>query len=219
MNKWRILVIVILLLSLVLILGASLSQWNPWNSWSTGSSFHPDRTFPPPHNSTPSTVKILASLFATFLCSVITLFIFPRHIYRMSRAFNLTTEILRQVLLGFLFMILTGIVVISATLSILTIPLAIILLVLVFLSSFIGVAAFSLNLGRWLMERTGWIGYPHSLELGLGLVILYALFNLPLIGFFDFFVIACIGLGATISTRFGTDQSWNIDSFVEEEKK
>jgi hypothetical protein len=50
-------------------------------------------------------------------------------------------------------------------------------------------------------------------------VILYALFNLPLVGIFLLIVMACIGLGTTISTRFGTDQSWNFKSYVEEEKK
>jgi hypothetical protein len=209
----------IVLVSLVLIIGASIFNWNPWASLTGSADFRAGRPFPIPHNNAPALVKILASFFASFLCSVIILYLFPRKIFRMSNEFSLTTEILRQALLGFLFFILIGIAAISAILSVFTVPLAVGLVALIFLSSFVGVTAFSLRLGRWLLERAGWIGNPPPLYLGLGLVILYALFNLPFIGIFVLIVIACIGLGATISTRFGTDQSWNFNSFVEEEKK
>jgi hypothetical protein len=219
LNKWRILVIIIVITSLVLIVGASIFAWNPWTSLTGSGSFDQGRPFPVPHNNAPALIRILASFFATFLCSVIALYLFPRHIYRMSEGFSLTPEILRQALLGFLFFILIGIAAISATLSVFTVPLAAILLALVFLSSFVGVAAFSLNLGRCLMEHAGWIGNSLPMALGLGLIILYALFNLPFIGIFFLIVIACVGLGAVISSRFGTDQPWNINSFVGEEKK
>ena len=164
-------------------------------------------------------VRMLASFFATFLCSVIVLYLFPRKIFQMSIEYSFTTEILRQALLGFLFLILTGIGTISAALSIFTVPLAVGLIVLIFLGSFVGVTAFSLYLGRWLFEHASWIENPPPVSLGLGLVILYALFNLPFVGIFVLIVIACIGLGTTISTHFGTNQSWNFNSFVEEEKK
>ena len=200
--------IIIVITSLVLIVGASIFAWNPWTSLTGSGSFNQGRPFPVPHNNAPALIRILASFFATFLCSVIALYLFPRHIYRMSQA-----------LLGFLFFILIGIAAISATLSVFTVPLAAILLALVFLSSFVGVAAFSLNLGRCLMEHAGWIGNSLPMALGLGLIILYALFNLPFIGIFFLIVIACVGLGVVISSRFGTDQPWNINSFVGEEKK
>ena len=219
MNKWRLVIIMIVLVSLVLIIGASIFNWNPWASLTGSADFRPGRPFLIPHNNAPALVKILASFFATFLCSVIVLYLFPRKIFRMSGEFSLTSEILRQALLGFLFFILIGIAAISAILSVFTVPLAVGLVALIFLSSFVGVTAFSLRLGRWLLENAGWIGNPPPLYLGLGLVILYALFNLPFVGIFLLIVIACIGLGATISTRFGTDQSWNFNSFVEEEKK
>jgi hypothetical protein len=137
----------------------------------------------------------------------------------MSIEYSFTTEILRQALLGFLFLILTGIGTVSAALSIFTVPLAVGLMALIFLGSFVGVTAFSLYLGRWLFEHASWIENPPPLSLGLGLVILYALFNLPFVGIFVLIVIVCIGLGTTISTHFGTNQSWNFKSFVEEEKK
>jgi len=219
LNKWRILVFIIVMTSLVLMVGASLFNWNPLTSLTGMWGGHPGHTFPNPRNNALAPVKILASFLATFLCSVITLYLFPRHIYHISKAFSLSTEILRQVLLGFLFFILIGIAAISATLSVFTVPLAVGLLGLVFLSSFVGVTAFSLNLGRWLLERTGWTGNSFPLALGLGLVILYALFNLPFVGIFFLIVIACVGLGATISSRFGTDRSWNIITFVGEEKE
>jgi hypothetical protein len=219
MIKWRILVIILVATSLVLIIGASIFNWNPWTSLNGGDGIRPDTPFPNPRNNALAPVKILGSFLATFLCSVITLYLFPRHIYHISQAFSLSTEILRQVLLGFLFFILIGIAAISATLSVFTVPLAVGLLGLVFLSSFVGVTAFSLNLGRWLLERSGWIGNSFPLALGLGLVILYALFNLPFIGIFFLIVIACVGLGATISSRFGTDQSWNINISVGDEKE
>jgi hypothetical protein len=209
----------IVLASLVLIIGASIFNWNPWTSLTGGADLRPGRPLLISHNNAPFLVKILASFFATFLCSVIVLYLFPRKILRMSYEFSLTTEIFRQALLGFLFFILIGIGAISAFLSVFTVPLAIGLVSLIFLSSFVGVTAFSLNLGRWLLDHAGWIGNPPPLYLGLGLVILYALFNLPLVGIFLLIVMACIGLGTTISTRFGTDQSWNFKSYVEEEKK
>jgi hypothetical protein len=219
LNKWRLLIIFIILTSLALIVGASIFNWNPWAFLSGGANFHPGRPFLIPHNNAPALVKILASFFATFLCSVIVLYLFPRKIFRMSVEFSFTTEILRQALLGFLFFILIGISSISAVLSIFTVPLAVSLVVLIFLSSFVGVTAFSINLGRWLLGHAGWIESPPPLYLGLGLVILYALFNLPFVGIFLLIAIASIGLGATISTRFGTNQTWNLNSFVEEEKK
>jgi hypothetical protein len=209
----------IVIASVVLIVGASIFNWNPWASLTGGADLRPGRPFLIPHNNAPFLVKILASFFATFLCSVIVLYLFPRKILRMSFEFSMTTEVFRQALLGFLFFILIGIGAISAFLSVFTVPLAIGLVSLIFLSSFVGVTAFSLNLGRWLLDHAGWIGNPPPLYLGLGLVILYALFNLPFIGIFLLIVMACIGLGTTISTRFGTDQSWNFNSFVEEEKK
>jgi len=219
MMKWRVLVIILIAASLALIIGASIYHWNPWTSLPDRGVIHPGPPFPLQRNNAPALVKILASFFATFMSSVIVLYLFPRQIYRMSITFFPTSEILRQILLGFLFFILIGIAAISATLSFFTVPLSIGLVILVFVSSFLGVTAFSLNLGRWLMDHAGWIGNPLPLTLGLGLVIFYALFDLPFIGIFFLVVIACIGLGATVSTRFGTDQSWNINSFIEEEKK
>jgi uncharacterized membrane protein len=219
LNKWRLLIIMVVLTSLVLIVGASIFNWNPWDSLTAGAHLRTGRPFPIPHNNAPFLIKILASFFATFLFSVIVLYLFPRNIFRMSIEFSLTTEILRQALLGLLFFILIGIGTISAVLSIFTVPLAVCLVALIFLSSFVGVMAFSLNLGRWLLEQAGWIENPPPLYLGLGLLILFALFNLPFVGILVLIVIACIGLGTTISTRFGADQPWNFNSFVEEEKK
>jgi hypothetical protein len=219
MNKWRILVILILAASLVLIVGAAIFHWNPLANLAGSGGFRTNRPFPVVRNNTPALIKIPASFLATFLCSVIALYLFPRHIYHMSEAFSFTTEIFRQALLGFLFFILIGIATISATLSVFTIPFSTGLLVLIFLSSFVGVSALCLSLGRWLMDRAGWIGYPLPLALGLGLVILYALFNLPFIGIILLILIACLGLGVTVSSRFGTDRTWNISSFIEEEKK
>jgi hypothetical protein len=209
----------IVFISLILVVGASIFNWNPWDSLTGGAQFRPERPFLIPHNNAPSLVKMLASFFAAFLGSVIVLYMFPRNIFRMSVEFSFTTEILRQALLGFLFFILIGIGAISAVLSIFTVPLAFGLTTLIFLSSFVGVTAFSLNLGRRLLDHAGWNENPPPLYLGLGLVILYALFNLPFIGIFLLLAIACIGLGTTISTRFGTDQPWNFNSFVEEEKR
>ncbi len=205
--------------SLLLIVGASLFDWNPWTPLAGMGGYHAGHPFPIPRSNTPEPVKILASFLATFLCSVIALYLFPRHLYHISQAFSLSTELLRQVLLGFLFFILIGIAAISATLSVFTVPLAAGLLGLVFLSSFVGVTAFSLNLGRWLLKQAGWLGNSFPLGLGLGLLILFALFNLPFVGIFFLLVIACVGLGATIASRFGTDQSWNINTFVGEEKE
>ncbi len=219
MNKWRIIIIVILVASLALMAGASVFHWNPWAHLTANNNFHPARPFPVMRTNTPALVRIPASLLATFLCSMVFLYLFPRQIFRISRAFTVSTEILRQVLLGFLFFILVGIVAISASLSVFTAPLSAGLLILAFLSSFMGISALCLTLGGWFLERAGWTGYPFPLAVGLGLVVLFAVFNLPFVGIFFLIVIACAGFGVTIWSHFGTNQSWNIESSIEEEKK
>jgi type IV secretory pathway VirB2 component (pilin) len=219
MNKWRITVIFLISISLVIIICSSIIQWNSLLSIPQIGGFHPGRLFPDPRNTTPGFIKTLASFFAMFLSGVIILYLFPRHVIKMSAGFDRPSELIRQGLLGFLAHILAAIGIISATLSILSAPLAIGLFVLVFLTGFAGVIAFSLNIGSWLLSRTEWLGYPHPLSIGLGLIILFALSNLPFIGIFFIISFACIGLGAAISSRFGNDQSWNINSIVGEERE
>jgi len=50
----------------------------------------------------------------------------------------------------------------------------------------------------------------------LGLLILFALSRIPLLGILITILYVSLGMGCVIATRFGTGQSWNLSALTEE---
>jgi len=55
--------------------------------------------------------------------------------------------------------------------------------------------------------------------LALGLLLLLPLIRIPLVGGFFVIIYVSIGFGLVISTRFGSDEPWNLTPLLEEDKE
>ncbi|MDQ2806078.1 MAG: hypothetical protein M3Z04_04030 [Chloroflexota bacterium] len=99
------------------------------------------------------------------------------------------------------------------TLALLTIAgpaIAVTIIALSYLGGLIGLTAISLPLGRWIMQRGGLAEQPPAVDLLAGLLGLFLISLLPILGGIVFALAALVGLGATIQTRAGSARPWSL---------
>lgn len=218
-TNWRILLAVLLLAALALLATAALLDWNPWTAAGAGASWPRGRFsgtyFQPP----PTPVALVGAFFTLFTSGLIVMFLLPDRMAAMARSFQRPIgSVLRVALLGLLAGLLVSVAALSASLTMTTFVLTIILSLGLILSAAFGMVALTYQLGRFLLQRAGWMISP-VLALLLGDVLIFALISIPGIGAVLLFVIAGLGLGAAIDTRFGTNRPWSLISLTEEGKE
>lgn len=220
MNRWRIIIIGLVFASLFLVLAATWFGWEPWSSF----RFLRDRTWMPEgafiqHPWTLQSYPLLSGigvLFTFYLSGILALFAFPRQIRRMEQALEEPSlGLLRLVLIGLLAGILMVIIAISSALVMGTFPLTIFLGSVLFLSGFIGYVVLAYALGHALFVRAAW-NFSPIYSLLLGLLILFALGEIPFVGIILKVIFASLSVGVVIATRFGTGRPWNLSPLWEE---
>jgi hypothetical protein len=97
-----------------------------------------------------------------------------------------------------------------------TFPLIFILALVLFISAFSGFLALSYALGHQLMQKADWGDSSPLYGLFLGILILFALSQVPFLGILIQILAISLGMGCVIATRFGTGQSWNLSALYEE---
>ncbi|HTX91680.1 MAG TPA: hypothetical protein VMC09_10755 [Anaerolineales bacterium] len=162
-------------------------------------------------------VSSFVALITLFISGTIALYLFPKRIRRISEAIpNKLGTLARLMLMGFLIEVLILAVGVSSALMIGTFPLTILLIGGLFMVGFLGFVSLAYTLGRTLLDRAGWSRLSPLASLMLGVLLLFALIRIPLLGGLIVIMVTSLGLGAVIATHFGTGLAWNLNSLTEE---
>ena len=218
MNRWRITIVLLIALSIFLILGSAWFEWGPWNAYrDIMESWRPENAYARNYPEVPPILRAVGALFTLFLSGILALFVFPAQVRRMEIAYSSSgIALVRMAILGLLTGILLAAIAISSALTMGTFPLTIILGSVLFLSGFLGVVALAYTLGRILLARADWNYLSPIYALLLGLLILFALGEIPYLGIVLQILFGSLGVGVIIITRFGTGRPWNLSALTED---
>ncbi|HHY92427.1 MAG TPA: hypothetical protein GX511_03715 [Firmicutes bacterium] len=114
----------------------------------------------------------------------------------------------RFALIGFLGYLVAVPLIAMVAITIIGIPLALLLVLALVAARFLAYTVVSLFVGRRLLERLITHAVNPFAELLVGLVVLFVIRFVPLVGWLVGLVVAIIGLGAVLDTRFGSGQPW-----------
>jgi len=218
-TNWRVLLIVLVLAALGLLTATALLDWNPWTMAGAGARWPRGEFSGAPFQPPPAPVALVGAFFTLFTSGLIVMFLLPERLAETARSFERPAgTVLRVALLGLLAGLLVSVAAMSASLTMTTFVLTIVLSMGLILSAAFGMVALTYHLGRVLLRRAGWMISP-VLALLLGNVLIFAFISIPGFGAIALFVIAGIGLGAAIDTRFGTNRPWSLISLTEEGKE
>lgn len=220
MNRWKWVVVLLSVLSLVILIVMPLSGWQRWtprpilqSEW-RNLPFHP---IFPVLDRYQTLVSPISIQFSLYIIGVLILFAAPRAVRRVADKFTLTFgRLARLTLFGFLFAVLVLAVGISSALALGTFPLTILLFALLFSGGIFGIITLAFAIGRALMRRAGWGHLSPLYALLLGQLIVFSISSIPWAGKALFVIFACLGLGATIVSRFGSGQPWSLNILMDE---
>jgi hypothetical protein len=111
--------------------------------------------------------------------------------------------------LGFVLMTALGVFTVAGF------PLAALLLPLLIVVAWVGLVALSLALGKAITRAAGLAAASPLVDLAVGSLIVFALGQVPIIGWGVTAVLAAIALGAVVDTRFGALGGWSLAAFDE----
>jgi hypothetical protein len=215
-RKW--VAILLIVLSLGILVAASLLEERYMQSfkfplnWGNGQlqSNHPFLERPG------MLVASIGTLITLCIIGILTSYAIPDRIRHIADSLpNNFMGISRLMFMGFLIGILVAATGISSALMFVTFPLTILLLIGLFIIGFMGFVSLAFAVGRSLLRQTGWARTSPLFALVLGMVILFALVRVPLLGAVLFLMISSLGLGATILSHFGSGKPWNLNSLTE----
>jgi len=221
MNRWRILIVLLVLIALVLLI---LAAWLGWDVRSVSRLARGGGFIQPLFSHRLATIHQVNPFFSTigafitlYLAGILVLLILPVQIHRMGQALsNSALRLLRIFLVGLLAAVLVGAIGIGSALAISTFPLTIILGGLLFVSGFVGFVAIAFTLGRALLRRAEWQQTSPLISLLLGLLLLYSLGEILLVGVLLNVVFISLGIGVVITTRFGSGVAWSLSPLKED---
>ena len=160
--------------------------------------------------------SVIGAYLFLYLSGVVVLFLIPRQIGTMRNAFLPVDD--RRMWRYWLFFLGLGLLSLLA-LSLLTgiglvtdaaFPLPLFMLALLLLTIWIGLITFGLVIGAEL-DRLAGAKHPNSLiELALGLLVVFALGRLPLVGWLIILLMSALSLGVVIATRLGYGGGWTL---------
>ena len=144
--------------------------------------------------------------------------LFPRHLNTMS--LELTRDIFRILLVGLAAWIVYPFIMLVLIITIIGIPIALIMGLLIPLIFLLGTLVTAAALGsaglRPMLSNTfSWAREPNLLIEGLlGVLVLWLVSQAPIVGWFVIPLAAIFGLGVIVTTKFGTNKPW----FAKKEK-
>jgi len=160
--------------------------------------------------------SVIGAYLFLYLSGVVLLFLIPRQIGAMRNAFLPVDD--RRMWRYWLFFLGLGLLSLLA-LSLLTgiglvtdaaFPLPLFMLALLLLIVWIGLITFGLVIGAEL-DRLAGAQHPNSLvELALGLLVVFALGRLPLVGWLIILLMSALSLGVVVATRLGYGGDWTL---------
>jgi len=157
-------------------------------------------------------LSALASLTCLYLSSALVLYLFPRQMGVVAGALSAGPRALLRLLgvgvLGSLVvLLLSGL----GMFAFLAFPVSLLLPTVGLLVAYLGLVGVSLALGRWLRRLAG-LARPMPLaELGLGTLTLFAVSQVPILGWIVAGLAAATALGAILVTRLGSGKPWSLE--------
>ncbi|HEY48128.1 MAG: hypothetical protein AMJ88_03965 [Anaerolineae bacterium SM23_ 63] len=224
MNRWRILIVALVILALLSMVLSALFFDIAW--WRRSlASIGAERA---PHKAwrmallqdvgiRANFASLIANLVTIFLFGVLILYLVPERVRHMAQESSAGWQrVLRFFAVGVLIIVFLGAVGLLSLLTVQTMPLPIILGVVFILSALGGMVTLAYQVGRALLTRAEWSRRSPLLSLALGTLILFALTNVPYLGGVLLILILLTGAGLSIATRFGSGKSWNLLPLMED---
>ncbi len=224
MNRWRIAVVLVVILAFAVILGsgflpsrALLSGPRPFAGLD-GSGIHGwNQSMLPVLQPAGRILAQLGALLAQFVVALILLYLIPDRIRVMAHSMTLgPLAVLRHMATGLALAVCLAAVGVLSVLSLHMFPLPFILLGLLFASALMGAAAITVTVGRGLLRRAEWYSNRPVRALALGTLIVSAVAVIPVAGDLILALTLITGAGVAVATRFGTGRSWTLDPLVED---
>ena len=221
MNRNRWIIIILVAASIMIVWASTWFGWVPWSIFQRMSgnwNLLPNYVVHAPAEIPASTVlSAFTTLLTMFLTGTLILLLFPRRIRRVEKAFHTSPAgLLRLTLFGLLTGVVMATVGVSSALTMSTFPLIFILASILFISAYSGFLTLSYTIGHQLMQQANWSDSSPLFGLFLGLLILFALSRIPVLGILMSILYVSLGMGCVIATRFGTGKSWNLSALSEE---
>ncbi len=162
--------------------------------------------------------QVMASEVFLFVIGSLVLLLFPARLRVMLAALSERGRASGLLGLGFL----TGILLLAlgalAVFSLIGLPFLPVLFLLVALAVGWGLVAVTLRVGAG-VRRTARIEDSHPLfDLALGVLVLFIVGSVPILGGLAFLLAAAWGLGAVVATRFGSSEGWHLDITMEAQR-
>ena len=215
MKRWQFIIVLLVIASFALLAGNFIYNWQNsnwlklpieqlrpsaelWGHLTPGS-----RSFP--------VAAAGGGLLSVALAGIILLLSFPQQIKRMHMVVRQQPgQWLRLSVLGLLALILAAILGMSASIRMLTLPLAFFVAVVLYIAVIFGLTALAFTLGKWLLQRAGWEYFSPIWAFLLGLVILFGLNEIPYLGILARLVIITLSSGVVLAAQFYSGRTWDL---------
>jgi hypothetical protein len=223
-NRWRIAVVLVVILAFAVILTsgflparALLSGSRPFAGPDVSEIHGWNQSILPVLQPAGRILAQLGALLAQFVVALILLYLIPARIRGMAHSMTLgPRRVVRNLVTGLALAICLAAVGVLSVLSLHMFPLPFILLGLLFASALMGAAAITLAVGRGLLRRAAWYGDRPIRALALGTLIVSALAVVPFAGDLFLALTLITGAGVAVATHFGTGSSWTLDPLAED---
>ncbi|MBI4299521.1 MAG: hypothetical protein HY677_00165 [Chloroflexi bacterium] len=161
----------------------------------------------------------IGSVIAWLAAMGIVLALFPGRVRVLRRSFEGGWQRLAQAGLagavGYLFLGALGFLMM---LIIVGVPLVLLLVMAAALGTLLGLVAIGVALGGWLADRAGCSSPSPLLNLFLGALLLFPISLVPFIGWPVVGLLAVIGFGAALLTKFGSEGGWLLETSQNSER-
>lgn len=137
--------------------------------------------------------------------AVLVFVLIPKHQRRMAAA--LKEEPVRKLFIGLIALFALPVVISAAGISLIGIPLIPFMILSFIVAKFIGYVAVVLAVGERI-RSVGNLEMNIFLQVLAGVVILWLIRSLAIIGFISYLIVTMLALGTIIDTKFGTNNPW-----------
>jgi MFS family permease len=222
MNKWRVILVTLIVLAFIVLVGTELIFERPL-SWLPGREFlsQRHRVFLERAGIEDLGRRMLvlfATLLSSFFIGCLVLYAMPKRVKYIANSISLKPSQIRGYLgTGLMGAVALGAIVLISFFSIYTFPASILMLLILFTFGTLGIVSISFQFGRWFLNRAEWNPKNPLISLGLGTFLIFSAIRIPFLGILFLLLASFTGFGAALSTRFGSGKQWTLSLLVEEE--
>jgi len=156
-------------------------------------------------------LSAFGAYFFLYLSGLLALFLFPSRYGSMHAALRHSPmEWLRFLVVGGLtglgLVLLTGLGIATSALF----PVPLVLITLLMLAVYIGLIVVALAIGAWFNRLAGSAGSTALFDYAIGLLIVFTLGRIPILGWVFTILFGGVALGVIITSRFGHGGAWTL---------